>query len=211
VGVLGAADQVRPQAGAAIAAMRDAGCRPVVVSGDHDDAVRFVCDRLGIEEAHAHMSPEDKLAMVRALQAGGERVMMVGDGINDAPALAAAEVGVAMGGRGADQALEAGDVVLMSDRLERLSFGVQVARATRRRLRANLILGLGTICILVIGTLVASLPLPLGVLGHEGSTVIVTLNGLRLLAMRAPRDCFGPRIAPDGRRVCGREGEPVPG
>ncbi len=180
-GVLAVADAVRPEAAAAVAALRRMGVRrTVMLTGDDPRVAAAVAAQVGIDEVRAGLLPEEKLVAVRELLAGGS-VAMVGDGVNDAPALATATVGVAMGAAGTDVALETADVVLMADDLSRLPAAVGLARRTRRTIRQNLAFSLGVIALLVASTLSVGIPLPLGVVGHEGSTVLVVLNGLRLL------------------------------
>ena len=138
---------------------------------------------VGITDVRAGLLPEDKVTAVREMQASGQRVLLVGDGVNDAPALAAADLGAAM--NGSDLALETADLVIVRDDLATLPAVVALARRARRIMVQNLIFAGTAIAILVTVDLVWSLPLPLGVAGHEGSTVIVGLNGLRLLSRRA--------------------------
>ena len=142
---------------------------------------------LGIGEVRAGLLPEDKLAAVQALKAGGaHRVAMIGDGVNDAPSLAAADVSVAMGARGSDAALEQAAVVLMNDRLENFFVAYELSRRTERVIRQNLFIALGTVVLMVGCSLFGAVPLALGVAAHEGSTVLVVLNSLRLLFSRSP-------------------------
>lgn len=209
VGIIVCEDPLRAHAAPTVARLREYGFACEILSGDRPAVAQSVADAVGATNGRGDLTPEEKLRHIHATPGA----VMVGDGINDAPALTAATVGVAMGGRGTDQALEAGDAILMGDRLERLVFLVDIARMTRRRLRQNMALGVGMIVILIVATLLGDLPLPLGVIGHEGSTVIVTLNGLRLLRMRPPgllsrRRCPGPQVI-DGVTVCGRMAVPA--
>lgn len=157
--------------------------RVALMTGDR----RSVADRIGAElgfkadEIHAELLPEDKVRLVAELGNGGH-IAFVGDGVNDAAALARADVGIAMGAAGSEVALQAADVALLSDEMGQLAAAQRLARRTARIIRQNLIFALGAMVVLVIGGLFFNLPLPLAVLGHEGGTVLVVLNGLRLLA-----------------------------
>jgi Cd2+/Zn2+-exporting ATPase len=186
-GVIGVADQLRPEAPAAIAALKRLGlARVVILSGDHDRVARAVATQLGADDVRAGLMPDEKVIELRRLAADGQTVAMVGDGVNDAPALATANVGVAMGGQGTDVALEVADVVLMRDDLRALPTAVWISRLARRRVRQNMTFAFGVIAVLVLGSFF-ELPLWLGVLGHEGSTVLVVFNGLRILWERMPK------------------------
>jgi Cd2+/Zn2+-exporting ATPase len=180
-GVVGVADQLRPEAPAAMQALHSLGVRRrVILTGDHERVARAVAARLGADDVKAGLLPDQKVVQLGLLAAGGNTVAMIGDGVNDAPALAAADIGIAMGGAGTDVALEVADVVLMRDDLKSLPLAVWISRQARRRVRQNMIFAFAMIAVLVIATFF-QLPLWLGVLGHEGSTVLVVLNGLRIL------------------------------
>jgi Cd2+/Zn2+-exporting ATPase len=175
------ADTLRPAAAGAVADLKRLGVeRIVMLTGDNAIVARAIGDALGIADVRADLLPEEKLAIVAELKREGP-VAMVGDGVNDAPALATASLGVAMGGAGTDVALETADVVLMGDDLSRLPYAIELGRKTRRVIVQNLGFALAVIAVLVASTLTVGIPLPLGVVGHEGSTVLVVLNGLRLL------------------------------
>ncbi|MFJ9060380.1 heavy metal translocating P-type ATPase [Streptomyces sp. NPDC102409] len=182
VGVLGIADRIRRDAAATVASLaRLTGGSPVLLTGDNPRAAARLASEAGITDVRAELLPEDKVAAVRAQEQAGRRVLVVGDGVNDAPALAAAHVGIAMGRAGSDLALETADAVVIRDELATVPAVVALSRATRRLVVQNLVVAGVFITALVVWDLVGHLPLPLGVLGHEGSTVIVGLNGLRLL------------------------------
>jgi Cd2+/Zn2+-exporting ATPase len=185
-GVIAVSDRPRPDAAAALAALKRSGiARLLILTGDHERVAAGVARQVGADEVRSGLLPEEKVFELRRLMKGGHRIAMVGDGVNDAPALAAADVGIAMGGAGTDVALEVADVVLIRDDLRALAFAVWLSRLAHRRLRQNL--GFAG---LVIGLLVLSsffgLPLWMAVLGHEGSTLLVVLAGLRILWEPAP-------------------------
>ncbi|MEV7869045.1 heavy metal translocating P-type ATPase [Streptomyces sp. NPDC088124] len=188
VGVLGIADRLRPGAAATVAALTTlTGTAPALLTGDNPRAAARLADEVGITDVRAGLLPQDKVAAVREREAAGQRVLVVGDGVNDAPALAAAHTGVAMGRAGSDLALETADAVIVRDELATVPAVVALSRAARRLVIQNLVIAGVFISGLVVWDLVGHLPLPLGVLGHEGSTVIVGLNGLRLLREAAWR------------------------
>ncbi|MFJ2023818.1 heavy metal translocating P-type ATPase [Streptomyces sp. NPDC087897] len=192
VGVIGVADRLRPDAAATVAALtRLTGRSPVLLTGDNERAARRLAAEVGITEVRAGLLPEDKVAAVREWEAEGRRVLVVGDGVNDAPALAAAYSGIAMGRVGSDLALETADAVVVRDELAAIPSIVQLSRTARRLVLQNLAIAGTFIAVLVAWDLTGTLPLPLGVAGHEGSTIIVALNGLRLL-----RGSAWPRLTP---------------
>jgi heavy metal translocating P-type ATPase len=186
VAVLGIVDQLRPDAAAAVAQLAElTGRPPVLLTGDNVATATQVAAQVGITQSHADLLPDDKVTTVRNLQAAGARVTVVGDGINDAPALAAAHVGIAMGGAGSDLTLQTADAIVVRDDLSTIPAVIALSRRARRVVTANLVIAATFITGLVIWDLAGHLPLPLGVAGHEGSTVIVGLNGLRLLRTAA--------------------------
>ena len=144
-------------------------------------AAEAVAKELGLGEVRAHLTPEGKVAAIMELRGRGKKVAMVGDGVNDAPCLAAADVGVAMGARGSDAALEQAEVILMQDKIENFLSAHRLSRRARTIIRQNLAISLGVVVVMVIATMVGVVPLAVGVAAHEGSTVVVCLNSLRLL------------------------------
>ncbi|MFD8379675.1 heavy metal translocating P-type ATPase [Streptomyces sp. NPDC059679] len=192
VGVLGIADRLRDEATATVAALAAlTGTAPVLVTGDNPRAAARLADEVGIADVRAGLLPQDKVAAVRELAAAGRKVLVVGDGVNDAPALAAAHTGIAMGRAGSDLALETADAVVVRDELATIPTVVALSRRARQLVVQNLVIAGTFITGLVVWDLAGTLPLPLGVAGHEGSTVIVGLNGLRLLADGAWRRARG--------------------
>lgn len=182
-GVITFRDQARPEAVATLAALRRLGVREfVMLTGDHGGPARRVGAELGITNVLAELLPQDKLREVHRLARCDGGVIMVGDGVNDAPALAAATIGVAMGAAGSDVAIETADVVLMRSDLRALAEAIHLARRCRTAIQQGLLIAAGAIALLVGGSLFG-LPLPLAVVGHEGSTLVVILNGLRILQL----------------------------
>lgn len=182
LGIIAIADTVRPEAARAIARLKQIGVREIVMlTGDNERTARSIARELGIDQVYSELLPENKVDVVRSLQRQYQTVAMVGDGINDAPTLAQASVGIAMGTAGSDVALETADIVLMADRLERLVTAIRLGRRSQRVVKQNIVFALSFIVLLLIANFVGQITLPLGVVGHEGSTVLVTLSGLRLL------------------------------
>ncbi len=191
VGYIAVADTLRTNAKKSIQALRETGIeRLIMLTGDNVDVANAIAKEVGIDEVFAELLPEQKLEIVHELAETG-KVAMVGDGVNDAPALATATVGIAMGAAGTDVAMETADIILMADDLSKLPFIVNLSRQAERIVRQNIIFSIGVILTLVTLTIIVpifvkgyALPLPLGVVGHEGSTLIVITNGLRMLAIR---------------------------
>lgn len=181
VGRILLADQVRNEAAETIRKFAERGVHTIMLTGDRRSAAEAVAQDIGIAEVRAGLKPSDKVAVVRSLGAEGRRVAMVGDGVNDAPSLAAAFVSAGMGLRGSDAALEESEIVLMHDRIENFAEAHALSLRTKRVIRQNLIFALGTVGLMALSTLFFNVPLTLGVLAHEGSTVLVCLNSLRLL------------------------------
>jgi Cd2+/Zn2+-exporting ATPase len=174
-------DRIRAESAGVLRELKAMGVRTVMLTGDRRHAAELVARELGLDEVRAGLSPEQKVAAVRELHDGGHTVAMVGDGVNDAPCLAAADVGVAMGARGSDAALEQAEVILMNDRIENFLAAHRLSRRSRSIIRQNLTISLGVVVVMVIATAFGAVPLAVGVVAHEGSTVVVCLNSLRLL------------------------------
>jgi Cd2+/Zn2+-exporting ATPase len=152
-----------------------------MLSGDNQRTADNVAQAVGITQVYANLLPLDKLDVIRNLHKRFQTVAMVGDGINDAPALAQAAVGIAMGGIGSDVALETADIVLMADKLEKIAVAISLGRRSQRIITQNIAIALSSIGLLLLGNFMGGINLPIGVIGHEGSTILVTLSGLRLL------------------------------
>ncbi len=178
MGMIAMADQVRPEAAEAVANLKAENIEVAMLTGDNPRVARAISSEAGIDRVHAGLMPEEKVEVLKHLQAAVGPVAMVGDGVNDAPALATADVGVAMGAAGTDVALETADVVLMGDRLDLMASAIEMSRRARRVVWQNIFFSLAVIVLLITGALTIGLALPLAVLGHEGSTLIVVLNGL---------------------------------
>lgn len=175
-------DQIRFQARELVEELEADGLHVVMLTGDRTGAAKQLAAEAGVKDVRSELSPEAKVAAIQELKAGGGRVAMIGDGVNDAPCLAAADVSVAMGARGSDAAIEQAEVVLMNDKLENFLLARGLSCRARRIIQQNMILSLAVIVGMSCVTLLAvSLPLAVGVLAHEGSTVIVVMNSLRLL------------------------------
>ncbi|SHE90227.1 Cd2+/Zn2+-exporting ATPase [Fodinibius roseus] len=180
-GIIAVADEIREQAPAAIKKLKSLQInRLLMLTGDTTGVARSIADEITIDEFHAELLPDEKVEFIKQLVKEGSTAM-VGDGVNDAPALAASHMGIAMGTAGTDVALETADVVLMGDDLNKLPYLIQLARKSRKIVWQNIIFSLAVIAVLVASVFLFALPLPIGVVGHEGSTLLVVLNGLRLL------------------------------
>lgn len=178
-------DQIKPEAYDFVRDLRDLGIQVVMVTGDQEKTARYVANRLGIEQVYANCMPDDKVAIAKELEEQYGMVGMVGDGINDAPALATAGVSFAVG-EGTDIAIESADVVIMED-LRQIPYALSLSKKMRRIVMTNLIFSLAVILSLICANVFQVVSLPLGVIGHEGSTILVILNGLRLLAFSRPQ------------------------
>ncbi len=175
-------DAIRRESAPVLAALRREGLRTVMLTGDRRATAEAVGAELGVDEVRAGLSPAEKVRAVTALKDGGaRRVAMVGDGVNDAPCLAAADVAIAMGARGSDAALEQAEIVLMHDRIENVLAAFELSRRARAVIRQNLTISLGVVVVMAAASAAGLVPLGVGVLAHEGSTVLVCLNSLRLL------------------------------
>ncbi len=188
LGVIALADVLRDEAAVVVANLKKQGIeRVVMLTGDNQQVARNIAAQAGVDEALAELMPEDKVTAVKQIAAKYGPVAMVGDGVNDAPALATAAIGIAMGAAGTDVALETADIVLMSDDLHNLPYLIGLSRKTRRTLAMNLGFSLMMILIMIGAIFTSGLSLPLAVIGHEGGTVLVSLNGLTLLTYKGTK------------------------
>ena len=182
MGLLAVADQIRPESSHLVSVLKRLGIKTtVMLTGDNAATAQTIGQAAGVDRVYSDLLPEDKVDVIHKLQQQYQTVAMVGDGINDAPALAQASVGIAMGATGSDIALETADVVLMADRLEKLEQAIQIGGKSQRIIKQNIAIALTSVSVLIVANFFGDLTLPAGVLGHEGSTLLVTLNGMRLL------------------------------
>jgi Zn2+/Cd2+-exporting ATPase len=182
VGILAVADTIRDTAPEMIRQLRSSGLqRIVMLTGDDRKTAQAIADEVGITEVYAELLPEDKLRIIRQLQSEGHKVAMVGDGINDAPALAAADIGIAMGAAGTDVAIETADMALMADDLLKLPTAIRFSKATLRNIRQNVLIALITVTGLILGVLAGHVHMGSGMFFHEISVLLVIVNAMRLL------------------------------
>jgi len=180
-GLIALADQVRPQSAEAIRKLKSLGIKRIVMlTGDHEGVASSIASELEVDEYFADLLPEQKVEKIEELKKTGS-VAMIGDGVNDAPALAVSDLGIAMGAAGTDVALETADIVLVGDDLAKLPYLMNLSRKSKKVVWQNIIFSLTVIFMLLAGVFLIDLPLTLGVIGHEGSTLLVVMNGLRLL------------------------------
>jgi Cd2+/Zn2+-exporting ATPase len=186
-GIIAVADTVKEDSQEAIAALHQMGIEVVMITGDNRRTAEAIARQVGVDRVLAEVLPEDKAHNVHLLQAEGKKVAMVGDGINDAPALAAANLGIAMGAAGTDIAIETADIALMSDDLLKLPEAIRLSRATLNNIHQNVVIALVTVTFLLLGVLFGQVHMAGGMLIHEASVLIVILNGMRLLGQNSQR------------------------
>jgi Cd2+/Zn2+-exporting ATPase len=179
-GVIALKDVIREESVSAIRKLRNAGIHTMMITGDSRSTAAAIALESGIDGYAAECLPEDKVAEIKKLKERYRSVAMVGDGINDAPALATADVGVAMG-EGTDVAMQTADVILVKNDLEKLAYAITLSKRMNRIVKQNIVFSIAVIILLILSNFMQSLALPFGVIGHEGSTILVILNGLRLL------------------------------
>lgn len=182
IAVISIADEVREDAREAIQELRAHGIKEIIMlTGDNTHTAKIVAEKLGLDAYHAELLPEDKVEYVKRLKASGKIVAMAGDGINDAPAIATAHIGVAMGQGGTDVSMETADIVLMADRMKQFSYAYTLSKATMKNMKQNTILAVTTVILLLIGVLNHQVHLASGMFIHEASVLLVILNGMRLM------------------------------
>ena len=180
-GMIALQDTVRPQAEAAVRKLQKLGIKVAMLTGDRAATAAVIAAKTGVDFVYSDLLPEDKVRYIKVMRETYGHVVMVGDGVNDAPALATATVGIGMGMKGSGAALEISDVVLMNDNIEEIAATISLARRTQRLVKQNMIFAVSVIMILILTNFLQGIALPFGVVGHEGSTILVILNGLRLL------------------------------
>lgn len=181
-GVFSIADQIRDDAKQALSEMRKNGIKKIIMlTGDNRHTAELVASQLGIDEVHAELLPENKVEIVKKLKAEGNVVAMAGDGINDAPSIATADIGIAMGEGGTDVSMETADVVLMADKLKQYSHAYSLSKATIRNMKQNTFFAVGTVFVLLAGVLAGTVHLASGMFIHEASVLLVILNAMRLI------------------------------
>lgn len=191
-GIISIADRVRSKASTAVHQLRENGIeRQIMLTGDNEAVARQVADKLGVDEFSAELLPDEKVNRIKGFKNSGHKVAMVGDGINDAPSIATADVGIAMGGTATDVTMQTADVILMSDNLDKLPYAIQLAKATVRNMKQNTAIALITVVFLLVGVLMNHIHLASGMLIHEISVIVVIVNAIRLVYF--PNKYFGLR------------------
>lgn len=199
-GLISIADQIRPEAVEAISSLRENGVKQVIMlTGDNRHTANLVGEELGLDTVHAELLPEDKVAIIQQLKELGHKVAMAGDGINDAPAIASADIGLAMGDGGTDISMETADIVLMADRLDQFSRAYTLAKATVRNMKQNSFFAVGTVLFLLLGVLLGKVFLASGMFIHEISVLLVILNAIRLVRYNGDRT--GKRSDKEGMSI----------
>lgn len=181
VGILALRDTIRPQTQKTIADLKRLGIKVAMLTGDRHSTAQAIADQAGIDIVFADLLPQHKVEKINELSKQYGKIAMVGDGVNDAPALATATVGISMGVAGSDVSLETADLVLMNDAIEKIPAAIALSKRTKSVIKQNIVFSISVIALLILSNFLQSISLPLGVIGHEGSTILVILNGLRLL------------------------------
>jgi Cd2+/Zn2+-exporting ATPase len=193
IGILAIADQLKPEAKDVIDRIKRSGIKTVMLTGDNERSAKAIAQQVGVDEYYAHLLPDEKVSLIKELKGRYGSVAMVGDGINDAPAMAVSDVGIAMGAAGTDIAIETGDIVLMSDDLSKIEYVRELSRRTVRNIQQNIAISLVNIGFMVMAALIGLLGLVTGLLLNEASALIVIANALRLLTTKF--DHFPPMNA----------------
>ena len=188
IGLLSVMDIPRKTVAKTLEKLKSLGIKKMIMlTGDHQNVGDAIAKQIGLNEAIGNLLPEDKVEAIKKLKLNNTKIAMVGDGVNDAPAMAASTVGIAMGAAGSDVALETADVALMSDKIERLPFVIGLSRASRIIIKQNILISLGVVALLVPATIMGLANIAVAVVIHEGSTIMVVINALRLLAYNEPK------------------------